>query len=298
MKIGILGAGALGSLFAYYLTSRTSHEVWLFPRSAMPADVAVEGLPGAVQVRLAPRPERAGPVDLLLVLVKSYATAEALRWAEGAVGGQTVALTLQNGLGNAEALAAALGPDRVLAGTTAQGATLLAPGRVRHGGGGPTYLAPWAPGGLAEAMAEDVAAVLTRAGLPALAVADPQPLLWSKLVVNCGINALTAILQVPNGALLEREPARQLMLAAAREAGAVAAASGVGLPEDPAEQVLRVAAATAVNRSSMLQDVERGRRTEVDAINGAVAERGQALGVPTPVNATLADLVRSLTVQA
>lgn len=298
MRIGILGAGALGTLFAYNLTSRTSHEVWLFARSAgVPGVLGVEGLP-EVAVRVCGAPEQAGPVDLLLVLVKSYATADALRWAAGAVGAGTVALTLQNGLGNAEALAGAVGPDRVLAGTTAQGAALVGSGRVRHGGAGPTYLAAWRPGGRAEAAVGQVAEVLTAAGFTASVVADPQPLLWGKLAINCGINALTALLRVPNGELLERPSARRLMEAAAREAGAVAAASGVALPEDPVAMVTRVAAATAANRSSMLQDVERGRRTEVDAINGAVAERGAALGVATPVNATLADLVRALPGQA
>lgn len=291
MRVGILGAGALGSLFAYYLSSRTSSEVWLLARSPVPPVVTVAG-EGTAPVRVVSAPSE--PVDLLLVMVKAYATADALRWAAGAVGPETVALTLQNGLGNAEALAAVLGPGRVLAGTTAQGATLLAPGEVRHGGAGATHLAPWAPGGAAAALAPVVAALLEQAGFSVSEAADPRPLLWAKLAVNCGINALTALLRVPNGELLERPGARRLMEAAAAEAGAVAAAAGVQLSEDPVERVVQVARATAANRSSMLQDVERGRRTEVDAINGAVAERGRALGVTAPVNATLADLVRSL----
>ncbi|MDF2629127.1 MAG: panE 1 [Symbiobacteriaceae bacterium] len=292
MRVGILGAGALGSLFAYYLSSRTSAEVWLLARSPVPAEVSVEGL-GSAPVHVVNGPA-AEPVDLLVVMVKACATAEAVRWAAGAVGPGTVALTLQNGLGNAEALAEALGPGRVLAGTTAQGATLLGPGVVRHGGAGATYLAPWAPGGLASEMAPRVAALLAEAGLPATVADDPRPLIWAKLAINCGINALTALLRVPNGELLNRPGACRLMEAAAREAGAVARAAGVVLPEDPVERVRQVARATGANRSSMLQDVERGRRTEIDAINGAVAERGRALGVPAPVNETLADLVRSL----
>jgi len=291
MRIGVLGAGALGTLFAYNLSSRTSCEVWLLARSPLPNQVSVVDA-GTARVHVSTSP--AEPVDLLLVMVKAYATADALRWAAGAIGPQTVALTLQNGLGNPEALAEALGPERVLAGTTAQGATLLAPGQVRHGGAGPTHLAPWAPGGLAAARAAEVADLLTTAGLPTTVAPDPRPLIWAKLAVNCGINALTAILRVPNGELLGRPGARRLMEAAAAEAGAVAAAAGITLAEDPVERVLQVARATAANRSSMLQDVERGRRTEVDAINGAVAERGRALGVPAPVNAALFDLVRSL----
>jgi 2-dehydropantoate 2-reductase len=290
VRIAILGAGALGSLLTYRLISRTSCEVRLLARSPHPGTLAVEGAP---PVRVAAGPPES-PVDLLVVLVKAYATADALRWAAPACGPDTVALTLQNGLGNAETLAEALGPDRVLAGTTAQGATLLAPGRVAHGGNGPTHIAPWQPSGLAAARAAAVADLFTQSGIATAVEEDPRPLLWAKLAVNCAINPLTALLRVPNGELLVRPGARRLMEAAAQEVGAVAAAAGVPLPEEPVAAALRVAAATAANRSSMLQDVERGRPTEVDAINGAVARYGTSLGMPAPVNAALADLVRSL----
>ncbi|HYF76314.1 MAG TPA: 2-dehydropantoate 2-reductase, partial [Symbiobacteriaceae bacterium] len=106
MRVGILGAGALGSLFAYYLRSRTSSEVWLLARSPVPERVTVDGV-GSAPVGVIVGPP-AQPVDLLVVMVKAYATVEAIRWAAGAVGPSTVALTLQNGLGNAEALAEAL----------------------------------------------------------------------------------------------------------------------------------------------------------------------------------------------
>jgi 2-dehydropantoate 2-reductase len=290
MKVGILGAGALGSLLAYRLARRTAASVRLLARNGHPGWVAVEG-DRPVPVEAGPP---AGPVDLLVVLVKAYDTAGALAWAKGAVGPYTVGLTLQNGLGNAEALAGVLGPDRVLAGTTAQGATLLGPGRVAHGGNGPTRIAPWTPGGAAALEVERVAALFNRAGLAASTAADARPLLWAKLAVNCAINPLTAILRVTNGQLLERPDARRLMEAAAREAGAVAAACGVRLREEPVAQAIAVAGATAANRSSMLQDVERGRRTEIDAISGAVARLGAEHGVGAPVNATLAELVRAL----
>jgi 2-dehydropantoate 2-reductase len=291
-RIGILGAGALGTLLAYQLKSHTSEEVWLLARHSFDGPVAVEGEPPVAL----PVVERApGPLDLLIVLVKAYATGEAIRWAAGAVGPDTLALTLQNGLGNGEALAEAVGPDRVLAGSTARGAVLLAPGQVRRGGSGPTVIAPWRPGGPASEQAPLIAALLSGAGFPTEAVADPQPPLWAKLAVNCGINALTAILGVSNGELLERPDACRLLEAAAREAGAVAGAVGIRLKEDPVARTLAVARATAANRSSMFQDLERGRRTEIDAINGAVSGRGRALGVPTPVNDTLTALVRALT---
>ena len=290
-RVGTLGAGALGCLFAYQFTRHTAAEVWLLARTLGPADIEVEG-DGRVAVRVTSRPSV--PVDLLLVLVKAYATADALTWAAGAIGLDTVVLTLQNGLGNAEAIAEVVGAGRVLVGTTAQGATLLGPGRVRHAGAGPTQIAPWEAGGKAAARAAAVAAYLRQGNVMTEVVSDPQPLLWGKLVANCGINALTAILRVPNGDLLTQPDARRIMENAAREAAAVAKAYGVVLGADPVEQTIAVAQATAANRSSMLQDVEQRRRTEVDAMNGAVAERGRIRGVPAPVNETLAGLVRSL----
>jgi 2-dehydropantoate 2-reductase len=142
-----------------------------------------------------------------------------------------------------------------------------------------------------------VAEVFQRAGLSAETVPDEaaEGLLWGKLAVNCGINALTALLRVPNGELLRRPEARALMEAAADECARVARARGIALPyADAGVQARRVADSTASNRSSMFQDILRGAPTEVDAINGAVAQAGAALGVPTPINETLWRLVRAL----
>jgi 2-dehydropantoate 2-reductase len=140
-----------------------------------------------------------------------------------------------------------------------------------------------------------LAALLAAAGLPAEVSDDVEALLWGKLVVNVGINALTALLRVPNGALAESAAALELMAAAVAEAAAVAAARGVRLPyADPVAHVEAVARATGANRSSMLQDVLRGAATEVAAINGALVREGERLGVPTPLNAALAALVEAL----
>ena len=295
--VGVLGAGALGSLFAYRLATAARQatgecsEVVLLARSPGPDWVLAEGQE-RLSLQRVTNPLK--PVDLLVVLVKSYATRGALRWAAGALGPQTVALTLQNGLGNAEVLAAVVGPERVLVGTTAQGATLMEPGVIRHGGNGPTYIAPWIRDGPAADVADRVAALLSEAGIATEVATDAQRLLWSKLVVNAAINPLTALLGLPNGALLERPSARQMMERAAREVAGVAAALEIDLGEDPVERTVAVARATATNRSSMLQDLQRGRRTEVEAINGAVVARGQARGVPTPVNEALTLLVKEM----
>ncbi|MBN1888242.1 MAG: pantoate--beta-alanine ligase [Thermoflexales bacterium] len=228
--------------------------------------------------------------DLVLVLVKSHQTARAAAWAAQILRPGGLALTLQNGLGNLEQLVAVVGPQRSALGVSMQGATLLGPGHVRHGGDGPTVLATTPA---TEARLQELATLLRQAGFETSLVDDARALVWGKLVVNAAINALTAILRVPNGALAEQEDARELMSEAARETAAVAQALGIALPyADPAGRAVEVARKTAVNRSSMLQDVLRGTPTEIEAINGAVVELGRQLGLPTPVNETLLRLVR------
>jgi 2-dehydropantoate 2-reductase len=152
---------------------------------------------------------------------------------------------------------------------------------------GPTYIAP-------HPRLETLVDLLETAGFEVHAASDLLSLMWGKLVVNTGINALTALLEVRNGKLLEGTHARSLMNTAAMETARVAEAQGIKLPyDDPTQEVEAVARRTAENESSMLQDIRRGAPTEVDAINGAVVREGDRLGVPAPVNRTLWNLVRA-----
>jgi len=151
-----------------------------------------------------------------------------------------------------------------------------------------------AAGGLSD-RARQIAALLTEAGIEARAADDVAPLVWGKLIANASINPLGALLRCQNGQTAERPSSEKLFVGLAAEAGAVARALGVALPfSDPVEHARSVARVTATNRNSMLQDVENGRRTEVDAINGAIARLGAEVGVPTPLNATMANLIRAL----
>jgi 2-dehydropantoate 2-reductase len=227
------------------------------------------------------------------VLVKATDTAAAASGLPTLLGSDAPALSLQNGLGNIEALTAVLGADRVLGGVSSQGATTLGVGHVRHAGFGPTSLAE-ACGGLA-ARAKTIAAMLDRAGLNATAYPDPAPLIWGKLIANAAINPLGALLRCENGQTVERPAARRLFVRLAKETGAVARALNVTLPfDDPVAHAESIARITSKNRNSMLQDVENGRRTEIDAINGAIARLGALHHVPTPLNATIATLIRAL----
>lgn len=297
MRIAIVGAGAMGGVLGFYLASVADLvlvDAWAEHVAAINAGGLVcerDGVAEARPVRAVSDPAAAAPCDAALVLVKARQTP----WAAAACGALLapggVAYTLQNGLGNAELLAAALGAGRVGQGVTSLGGTLLGPGRVRHAGVGPTVFGA-AP---VRALAETLAGLFERAGLPASVSDAIDALVWGKLVVNAGINALSALLRVPNGALAELPAPRALLAAVVAEAAAVAAARGVQLPyPDPVAHVEGVARATAANRSSTLQDVLRGAPSEIATINGAVAREGARLGVPTPLNAVLAALVTAL----
>jgi 2-dehydropantoate 2-reductase len=224
--------------------------------------------------------------DFVLVLVKSYQTADVAPQACRAASRGRLA-TLQNGLGNREALEACAGAGRVLVGTTTAGATLLGPGRVRG------HIVEAQIGTAEDGAAGTLAGLFRGAGLPTRLVPDIDRVLWAKLAVNCAVNPLSALHGVPNGALLQRPDWRETMAAAAREVARVAAGLGVVVEGDAAERSEAVARATASNLSSMLQDLRRGSRTEIDAICGAVVEHGRRLGVPTPVNESLWRAVRA-----
>lgn len=239
-------------------------------------------------VRASSDPQDFAGARLALVLVKSYQTQRTAQMLKACLHKQGLALTLQNGLGNREILAEALGAQRVALGVTTAGATLLEPGRVRSGGEGVITV------GEHDRLAPLLQA-LTQAGFAVEQDPDPDALLWGKLVVNAAINPLTALLNVPNGELLRRPTARLLMASLAREAAAVAAAQGLRLRYlDPVAEAEHVAERTASNRSSMLQDISRGRRTEIDAICGAIARAGEQADQPAPLNQAMYLLVKAM----
>jgi len=215
------------------------------------------------------------PADLAIVFVKSGQTPEIAGRLKKNLKPGGAAVSLQNGLGNIEALGC-----RAFAGVTLEGATLIGPGHVAHRGIGATHIA--AP--------EPIAEIFRYAGFDVHVCAPEkaESLIWGKLAVNCGINALTALCGVRNGELLKRKSSAVLLRKAALECAAVARAKGIELPyPDAASEVRETALRTADNVSSMLRDVLRGAPTECDAINGAVVQEGKRLGVPVPVNEAL-----------
>lgn len=294
VDVAILGTGALAMLFGAHL-NRAGVRVCLLGTwpDGLEAirDRGIELVEGGSQSRhpvavvdlASCRPEHVPGAPLVLVLVKAYATAAVAPWAAGAAAAGGTVLTLQNGLGNAEVLKRARA--RTAVGATTRGARVLGPGRVHDCGGGATVLARGD---------DDIAAVLAGAGFEIRLSDRIERDVWLKVAVNCAINPLTALHGVPNGTLLEDPELRRHMIAAAREVAAVACARGVELDADPAAKALEVAARTTTNRSSMLQDVDRGARTEIDALCGAVVRLGEDAAVATPVNGDLWQRIQEL----
>lgn len=291
VRAAVLGTGALATLFAARLGRTLAVTVagtWAAGLDALARRGA--RVEGEADVPVGARRLAAleGPADLVLVLVKAGQTASVAPAAARILAPGGVVVTLQNGLGARERLAADAGAAHVTAGVTTLGATLLAPGLVRAFPGHVVLEAHASP-----ALAA-LADALERTGASVEIVRDLEPHVWRKLAVNCALNAVTAVRDVPNGAVLDDPAARALAEAAAREVAAVARARGVALAGDPAVDALSVARRTLANRSSMLQDLDRGAVTEVEFLNGAVEREGRRLGVPTPVNAELARQVREL----
>jgi 2-dehydropantoate 2-reductase len=300
MKIAIIGAGAMGSLYGGYL-ARAGEEVWLVDVWQEHVDaVSCSGLvieEKEADIRTYPKaasdPEEVGPVDLAIVFVKSFLTGDALEKNAALLGPETLVMSLQNGYGNIEQIAARVGRANIIAGTTSHGASMRAPGRIKHAGSGDTHIG-WVMNDDEERI-EAIAEMLRRAGFVTAVEKNVMELIWSKLIINVGINALTAVLKVKNRELLRMDETKDLLGKAVLEAVEVAAAAGVRFDGgEMVSKVMGVAFATGENNSSMLQDVINKRKTEIDTINGAIVEEGRKHGLETPVNQVLTSLVRAL----
>ncbi len=296
-----MGPGALGCLVAGFLKQRTKEEVWLYDRleerSVRIRDnsIKIEGISGpyTVKVNVSANSKEIGPCDLVIICVKSYSTEDACKDIKELVAENTSILTIQNGIGNMQILNDHFGAEKVIGGITNHGSTLLGVGHVRHAGRGDTIIGK-ADGRLSGAL-KNVAAVLTKAGFETKISKDIDAVIWSKLIINVGINALTAATRLNNGRLVEYEECRELLRSAVQEAVKIVKRKRIKLAyDDPIQKVESVCKATATNVSSMLQDVLNKKRTEIDFINGAVVRQGKALGIPTPVNEVLTNLVRTI----
>lgn len=288
MRVAVIGPGAMGCLYAARL-AESGAKVFLVDYRMDRAErlgksgitVENEGEPIVAHPKVVTHVPTG--LNLIIVLTKAYSTGS-LRFPP-----ETPVLTLQNGLGNAEMLCSMLGSARVLAGATSEAVTLLDEGHVRHVAAGVTRLGAWT-----SCAPQPAVDVLCQAGFDAEVTDAPGQLIWEKVAVNAGINPLTALLNVPNGVLLDITEVRQLMRDLVVETTKVASTEGYRFQHSLVEFTEDICRKTKDNISSMLQDVRAGRQTEIDAISGEILRRAQLAALPTPRTRVVWQLVRGL----
>ena len=289
-EVLVYGSGALACLFAYRLVQAGLAVALLDRWQEGVTAIQTYGIrhENDVQhVRASSLPTDFSNLPLAIVLVKTWQTEQAATDLAACLAPDGLALTLQNGLGNREILSHKLGPQRVSAGSTTYGATLLAPGVFRSGGEGSVALST-------HLQTSRLAAALRPAGLQLTFTPNLRGLLWEKLIINAAVNPLTALLEVANGQLLTYPHAWQLVVSAVREAAAVAEAQGIVLPSSaPLAETKAVLQRTAGNHSSMLQDMQRGAPTEIDAITGALLAAARAYHLHLPTHEVLYALIKA-----
>lgn len=288
MKVAVIGPGAMGCLYAVRL-AHSGAKVQLVDHKPDRAErleksgITVESADGALEERVNVVTHVPTGLDFIIVLTKAYSTAS-LRFPP-----ETPVLTLQNGLGNVETLCSMLGSARVMAGATTEAAHLVEEGRTRHVASGTTTFGAWT-----SCPVDPAAETLQKAGFNIELTDAPGQMIWEKVAINAGINPLTALLNVPNGRLLEISEVRQLMRDLVVEAAKVAATEGYRFDHSLVEMAEGMCEQTAENVSSMLQDVRAERQTEVDALSGEIIRRATLASLPTPRTRVICQLVHGL----
>jgi 2-dehydropantoate 2-reductase len=299
MRVCIVGCGAVGSLFAANLARLDDVEVWAYDVSRAHVDaINANGLrlTGAddVVARLYATTNAAElPVcDFGIVATKAMHTEGAIAdtahaFADGAVA------TVQNGVGNEEVVARHV--ERVIRGTTFPAGKILEPGVVQWDVKGDTTLGPFEPQPARPDEIERLAGACTRGGMPTSAVADARPAQWRKVIFNAATNPVGALTGLTHGRVCERADLRAIVSALVDEGKAVAAAQGIVLDADPEELIDHAAKPEVAydHKASMLQDVEARRATEIDYLSGGIARFGRELGVPTPLNDAITQLIKA-----
>jgi 2-dehydropantoate 2-reductase len=298
MKIGVVGAGAMGSVYAALL-ARGGHEVWAVDRwqehiqAIRTHGLRVEGASGdhTVPVHATTDPGGVGPCELVVIATKAMDVAKAAESAKALLGPDTPVLTIQNGLGSGETVRGVLG-DRVVIGVAGGfGGRILAPGHARHEGMELIRLGEI--DGPATPRLERIAEAWRAGGFKVRTFDDIHQLIWEKLICNAAFSPVCALTGLLVGQVVENEDTFAVSASLAQESYAVARAKGIRLEVgDPVAYVRDFALKIPEGRPSMRQDLEAGRRCEIDAINGGVARTGREVGIATPVNDTCVALVK------
>ena len=294
-----MGAGAIGSLFGALL-ARAGNEVSLIGRrphvdKINEEGLLLEGVSGEARIQLTATtdPSTLEAPELILLSVKAYDTAQAVKDVEPLFGNQTHLLCLQNGLGTEDVAGGILGIDRIIRGTTSDGALFLKPGNIRHTGHGDTVLGyiEKAP----DRFLNELADRFQRAGFNTTVTDNIKKLVWQKIFVNVAINPFGTLTGLRNGDLLTIPELKEAMNMAIEEGIALTDKLGLDINSQLAiDNAVEVAKRTARNKNSMLQDIEKGKKTEIEYINGALVKYGAENGLACPVNAVLTALVKGL----
>jgi 2-dehydropantoate 2-reductase len=298
MRIAVLGAGAVGCYFGGML-ARAGHAVALIGRPAHVDAIRADGLrlearafDERIAVEASTAPQAVRGAELVLFCVKSMASEEAASEMASFLEPGALVLNLQNGVDNAERIQSRI-RQPVIPAVVYVATEMAGPGHVKHHGRGDLVIGSL-DSSLPRAALEQVKQVFGAAGVPVALSENVLGELWAKLVVNCAYNALSAITQLPYGAMIQGAGIREVMDDVVEEALAVAKASGVRMADDMLARTYAIAEAMPAQYSSTAQDLARGKPTEIDHLNGYLVRRGEALSVPTPVNRVLHALVQLL----
>ncbi len=298
MKVCIVGCGAIGSLFAAHLGRLDDVEVWAFDLDQAHVDainkngLRLTGLSDiVVPVKARSNAQEIPPCEFGIVAVKTLYTRAAMQatahiFRDGAV------CSVQNGIGNEEIIAEYV--PRVILGTTFPAGHATAPGVVNHDTGGKTWISPFLPKPASMDEVRRLAETLIRGGANIVAMEDARGALWTKLIFNSASNPMGALTHLPHGVACDQPGVRRVMRALVNEGKAVAAALNITLDSDP-DALLDYGREKAYQHPpSMLTDVLHQRVTEIDALNGGIARLGAELGIPTPLNAAVTDIIKGL----
>jgi 2-dehydropantoate 2-reductase len=299
MRIYMIGSGAMGGLYGGLLV-RAGYDVTLIdPREdhigkIKTEGLTIEGMRGTHVIRVAAQRDGASlsPADLAIIFTDANATSEAARLAKQLLKPDGFALTLQNGIGNVEALVAELGQQRVIAGVSMNSAANPASGRSAYTNVGMTSIGEL--DGRNTQRVKQVADMLNKAEIPTEIIPDPMNWIWGKFVLNCGINALTAITGLRSGEIYRTPEVSALQDRVIDEIMAVVERKQLKLPEKNPRQKIKDHCRVRYNKPSMMQHIEQGRRTEIDVLNGALVREAKSLGIAVPYNEAVVAVVKGL----
>ena len=299
MRTYVIGAGAMGGIYGGLL-AKAGHDVTLIDIrqdhiGLVERDgLVVEGVRGHHVIRVPAQTDGTGlaPADFAIIFTDANSTKDAARTAKEVLKPEGFALTLQNGIGNVEALVAELGAARVVAGVTMNSGALPEAGRAAYTNAGLTSIGEL--DGRVTPRIQEVARMLNQAGIETKVVADPMSEIWTKFVLNCAINSLTAVTGLRSGEMYRTPEVNALQDRVLDEILAVVERKGIKLAEPDMRKKIKGHCRVRYNRPSMMQHVERGQRTEIDALNGALVREAKAFGMAVPYNEAIVAVVKGV----